>query len=163
MERPTEITSEFPVGQAWWDWGNFEDRINEMEEKYGRKIEDCKWKEIIEDERNKFENFLDKLGEEYEELGYTQEEDFTYIEFPHNSSSLKGYIDMLLEVINYLEKERLPWSIYDLNFNFERARAAGIIRFDYNKKAIKVYYVDPQYSDEFMKKIFPFGKAGKLM
>lgn len=164
MEKKIELTSEFPILHAWWIWDD-EEVINDIQEKYGRIIEDDEWEEIIEEETNKFGAFLSHLSVKYNNKFRIDpsDPDETSVIFPDKFNSLKGYVDMILEVINYLEANSIPWSINDLAFNFSNTRASGIIRFDHDKKVVKIYYIEPKYSDLFRKKTIPFGKSKKMI
>lgn len=162
MDKSIEIISAFPILDVLWvDWDD--DVLEEFQQIHGR-VEEDEWYDVVSEVSNKFEKYLSDLKRQYNnKFRYNVENDGAAIMFSNQFKSLRGYIEMINEVIDFLEVNGIPWRMNDLTFNFSNYREGGAIRFDQEDKLIKVYYVDPEPGDnEFRKVKIQMGKSRKI-
>ena len=155
MDQQIKILTEFPDLLVVWhnDW-------DEYGEEYGAVFDqnpEEDGEEIVDKLRTNYEEFLEKLR-----TGYPR--DFKIRSIPDDTSVmfkneivLRDLLDILTQIFRYLEENIIPCSIEDIPFTV--SEGTGIIRFDWKKKVIKVYYL---YDAKFKKLTIPFGKMRKM-
>lgn len=164
MDKPIDITSEFTITNlVWSDWADEDFSLYAENYPNVDLYDSDQWGIILDEEKDKFEAFLTRMKQKYPKLDFASESDTTVIIFQKKYKTLREYIDMIVEVINYLEAHDIPWYMEDLNFQFKDRYATGIIRFDNDKSVIKIYYLDPKYGTQFEKIKIPYGKTKKMM
>ncbi len=165
MEYSVEIKNSTLLSVHWGDWEEEQYIVYSEVNNFAVNQDSDFWEDVLGKERRKYEVFLSNLVQKYNNnFRYVHDEalkDSTIVpkdRFP----TLKNFIDMIVEIIAYLNSNYIPWYINDIFFQFSHIETGGVIRFDHDKEAIKIYYVDPKYELNFKKKIVPMRKSRKM-
>ena len=165
MEYSVEIKNSTLLSVHWGDWEEEQYIVYSEVNNFDFNQDSDFWEDILGKERRKYEIFLSNLVQKYNNnFRYVYNEPLrdSVIVPKDRFPTLKSFIDMIVEIIAYLDINYIPWYINDIFFQFSDKETGGVIRFDHDKEAIKIYYVDPKYELDFKKKIVPMRKSKKM-
>lgn len=133
----------------------YEDQ-NQSGRKYGDNLEEKE--EIIYQLRTNLGRFLNDLFTNYpNDFNSRYQPTETEISF-RKKINLGHLVDILLQILKYLEANGISWSMDDIPFT--SPETVGIIRFDRDKKAIKLYHIK---HGGFDKSKAYYGKTRKIV